>query len=96
MSHFLGSRVRRFPTMWLGRIYAAVKVRVTKTRPPVLQVQPSSVVVLSGVELFHLPHDVMVIGPDGESLAPTGEFLVSVETVDPVHYLVDDHAIARW
>lgn len=30
-----------------------------------------------------------VIGPDGEPIEPTGEFLISTETFDPFHLVTD-------
>lgn len=90
MSHFLERRIANNPRPTaLGRRVAAVRVE-PEDRGRVLRVHDSSIVVAKANALFvELPADVRVFGPDDKELQPSGRFMVSVETMDPIHLLLD-------
>lgn len=88
MSHLLASLIRRSPDPRpLGRQWAAVTVRVEKGA---LIVQPEISVIKPETLVFPLPDRVLVKGPDGKVIKPSGRFMITTETFDPYHLLLDD------
>jgi hypothetical protein len=88
MSHFLPlGRAQRAAA--LGRPYAAVMVGV-EDRGRVLRVVTGEIVIARADALVvDLPPDVRVIDPDGGPIRQSGRFLVTVETFDPYHLVLD-------
>ena len=92
MAHFLKPTEVRIP--WsLGKPRAAVRVRVVRKRPVVLQIDPEEekpILVLSwDAQLVHLPEHVKVIDQDGKEVKAHGQFAVTVETITSYHLLTD-------
>ncbi len=68
---------------------AAVKVqRVGKSK--LYRIVPDSLCVMKqGTLVSNLPDDYKIIDENGEELNATGEFMISSETIDPYHLVVD-------
>jgi hypothetical protein len=88
MTHILASAIRRgAPARPVGRQWAAVTVRVEKGS---LIVQPGIGVLKPETLVFPVPDTVLVQGPDGEVIRPSGRFMITTETFDPYHLVIDD------
>ena len=85
MSHFAAGAAR------YGNLPAPrAAVMVKKGSNQTLVVIPGSVsLVRINAALLAIPYGWRVVGPDGEELAPTGAFLVTAETIDPYHLVLD-------
>ena len=68
---------------------AAVQVkRVGRTNR--FRVVEGSLYMINQVELVsNLPDDWKIVDDNGEEIKPTGRFLISAETIDPYHLVVD-------
>lgn len=92
MAHFLrdGRAVRHAV---LPGPRAAVCVRVEKRRPLVLRLdldpEEPILVLRYDAQVAYLPPGTTVLDPDGEVVEPTGQFAVTLETIDPYHALTD-------
>ena len=88
MSHFLPRDVveRAEP---LRRPHIAAGVRVDGKRHVLRLTEDPLVIAKAGTLVVELPSNVRVMGTDGRPIAASGRFLVTVETIDPFHLLLD-------
>ena len=89
--HFLYKRETNFSPLHPSRVYAAVKVEVTKkAKPRTLAVLPGGIVFTkTDTKFVPLPDDVIVVNDEGEEITASFKFYVSLETFDPFHIVVD-------
>jgi len=72
----------------IGREHAAVMVEVGKNAK--LVVQDKGVQVLKSDTLIaKLPSNYIVVGWDGKGIGALNEFYITVETINPYHYVLD-------
>lgn len=67
---------------------AAVVIRLIRHRPLTLEVLPE-VKMLSDAELAPISDKAQVVDGDKNKLQPSGKFMVTTETFNPYHLLVD-------
>ncbi|WP_155973564.1 hypothetical protein [Paenibacillus sp. Leaf72] len=73
----------------LGKLYAAVKVERKGFNLHIIQ---SGVCMSKPNTLFaDLPKEFNIFSIDGKIIEPTGRFMISTETIDPYHIIVDWH-----
>lgn len=74
-------------TFTIDKPYAAVKVeRKGKT----LKLLPGEVFIAKeDTRYTELPKEYKLLTPDGEEIVPHGKFLISTETLDPFHIVLD-------
>jgi hypothetical protein len=92
--HFLTSDQVHYGGRSLPSRRAAVQVRVTygdrrSKKTAVLHVTDKIFVMKPDALMVELPDGVTVVDDDGKPIRPSGKFMVSVETFDPFHALVD-------
>ena len=90
MSHLL--RASELGWITLPRPHAAIRVYLTRKRPRQLTVDPDPkcpISIVSSGCLSPLPSDVEVVGADGRVIKASGRFLITNESFDPYHLLLD-------
>lgn len=90
--HFLGAQWRRSGSrdIYLSHPHAAVRVRVVKKTLVLDPEEKCPIFVLrTDAVLREVPDTVEVFGPDGKRIRPSGRFLITTETFDPYHCLLD-------
>lgn len=76
-------------TYKIGQEKIAVKVERVKGKKQ-YRVMPGEIsIVKSGTTVAELPKDCSIVNELGEEIKPTGRFLITVETIDPYHLVID-------
>ena len=77
-------------TFTLGKDRVAVKVKRCDNRKHVYQVVAGTVcVVPSGTSVFELPDNYQIISDDNEQIQPSRMFVMTADTIDPYHLVID-------
>lgn len=73
----------------INKTRVAVQVeRIGRTRS--FRVIPDSICMINqGTLVANLPDDWKIVNEDGKEIKPAGRFLISTETIDPYHLVVD-------
>lgn len=75
-------------TLTLDKPYAAVKVqRVSKDK--FILCSDGVSLLKNDAKLTELPDMFVIETEDGERVQPSGQFLITTETIDPYHLIVD-------
>lgn len=76
---------------YLGEKWAAVAVeRCGDSRRHIYRVIPDSVCMVGArTRVFDVPENYEIVGTDGKKIKPTGRFLLSADTIEPYHLLID-------
>jgi hypothetical protein len=93
MNSLTGSKLKKETAIQyrLKRPRAAVRVMIDQIdKEMVLRISNDGCFIASGDLLFHeLDRRIRVVDADSQTQKPTGKFLISAETFDPFHFLVD-------
>ena len=68
---------------------AAVQVKRVGRTNRFRVVEGSLCMIKQGELVSNLPDDWKIVDDNGEEIKPTGRFLISAETIDPYHLVVD-------
>ncbi|MCC8045830.1 MAG: hypothetical protein LIP12_10075 [Clostridiales bacterium] len=73
----------------IGKPWVAVKVMRKGKRNTFEVLQETPVSIPANTRVFRVPDEWKIVDDHGESLCPTGYFVMTAETIDPYHLLAD-------